>query len=38
VSFAAGYSRSAIDRAGETLRRFWEGDDPPDKAAIDAST
>ena len=27
MSFAAGYSRSAIDRAGEALREFWVSDD-----------
>lgn len=40
MSFGAVYSRSAIDRAGVTLREFWMGDDAPitDKtiAAFDA--
>jgi hypothetical protein len=36
MSFAPGYSRSAIDRAGETLREFWLSSDPATDATLDA--
>lgn len=36
MSFAAGYSRSAIDRAGDTLRQFWTSADPPTDDTVDA--
>lgn len=36
MSFAARYSRSAIDRAGDVLREFWIGGDPPIDDTVEA--
>jgi putative GTP pyrophosphokinase len=36
MSFAAGYSRSAINRAGASLRNFWVGDQPPTDEVVAA--
>lgn len=38
VTFAAGYSRSAVDRAGVVLRRFWEGSGAVTPEEVDAFT